>query len=87
IENGIDRLALDLAASPDAENARTLARVRDREGVAAKWRTSLGGANERSDVRRIAEASYAPRAPAWRGTLHALIVSGASAGGTSPIVH
>src|SRR5204863_7573170 len=46
IENGIDRLALDLAASPDAENARTLARVRDREGVAAKWRTSLGRSEE-----------------------------------------
>jgi hypothetical protein len=83
VENGIDRLALNLAASPETENARTLEGVRDREGVAAKWRTSLGGATEHSHVRRIAEASYAPRALAWHDTLHALVVSGVSGGALS----
>lgn len=83
IENGIHRLALDLATTPDAENARTLTRARDREWVAAKWRTSLGGATERSHVRRVAEASYAPRVLAWRDTLQALIVSGVSGGALS----
>ncbi len=83
IENGLDRLALDLAAPVDAENAATLARARDRAAVAAKWHASLGGATPRSHVRRVAEAGYAPRTLAWRDTLHALIVSGLSGGALS----
>ncbi len=80
VENGIERLALDLAVPTDSENSRTLAEARDRQGVAAKWRTSLGGATERSHVRRVAEANYAPRALAWRDTLRALTFSGISGG-------
>jgi hypothetical protein len=83
IENGMDRLALDFAATPDTENARTLARANDRVGVAAKWRVALGDAKPRSHVRRVAEASYAPRTLAWRDTLQALIFSGLSGGALS----
>jgi hypothetical protein len=83
VENGIERLALDRAVSADSKNSRTLAQARDREGVAAKWRTSLGGATQRSHVRRVAEAIYAPRTLAWRDTLHALAFSGISGGALS----
>lgn len=83
IENGIDRLAPDFTGPQDAANARTLARARDRGAVAERWRTSLGDATERSHVRRVAEADYAPRALAWRDTLHALMVSAVSGGALS----
>jgi len=83
IENGTDRLALDFGGNPGAENEATLMRARDRAGVAAKWRASLGGATPRSHVRRVAEASHAPRTLAWHDTLQALVVSGLSGGALS----
>ncbi|WP_326525361.1 DEAD/DEAH box helicase family protein [Sphingomonas sp.] len=83
IENGIDRLGIDPATPPEEENARTLARARDRTAIAEKWRRSLGGATERSHVRRVAEANYAPRALAWRDTLQALVLSGIGGGALS----
>ena len=83
IENGIDRLELDIAAPPDAANGVTLDRARNRAWVAAKWRASLGGSTPRSRVRRVAEANYAPRPLVWRDTLQALIVSALSGGALS----
>lgn len=83
IENGLDRLTMDFAAPSEMENAKTLALARDRNLVATKWRDSLGNATERSHVRRVAEASYAPRVLAWRDTLHAMIVSGVTGGAFS----
>ncbi len=84
IENGMDRLDLEQNADfVAATNATTLARAHDRTAVAAKWRASLGDATPRSHVRRVAEASYAPRRLAWRDTLQALVVSAFSGGALS----
>ena len=85
IENGMDRLALDLGGEPAAENAASLARARDRAGVAAKWQASVGGAAARSHVRRVAEVDYTPRALAWRDTLQALVVSALLGGAWSAV--
>lgn len=83
IENGTNRLALDFTGPPNLENARTLALARDRSAIAARWRTALGGAQPRSHVRRVAEASYAPRRLAWRDTLQSLVFSALSGGALS----
>ncbi|WP_420139462.1 DEAD/DEAH box helicase family protein [Sphingomonas sp.] len=82
IENGMDRLEID-PSNPDAHNAATMARARDRAAVAAKWQASLGGATPRSHVRCVADATYAPRHLAWKDTLQALVMSGLSGGAFS----
>lgn len=83
IENGIGRLGLATSDAWEQGNARSLARARDRGWVAAKWAESLGDATPRSHVRRVAEASYAPRQLAWTDTLQALVLSGVSGGAFS----
>ena len=83
IENGMERLRLHFSVEPDQLNVKTIARARDRAAVASKWGASLGDATPRSHVRRIAEASYAPRQLAWTDTLQALILSGISGGAFS----
>ncbi len=73
IESGLGRLGLNPSQSLADQNASTFALARDRRGIAAKWKVSLGDGEGRSQVRETAAPNYAPRALSTSDTLQSLV--------------
>ncbi|MEM8726113.1 MAG: RNA helicase, partial [Pseudomonadota bacterium] len=73
IESGLGRLALDPSQSIARLNEATFAGAADREGIADKWKSSLGDGEVRARVRETAAPNYAPRRLSVVDTLHALV--------------
>ncbi len=79
ISNGIGRL--DISSHDwdvehiDGKNEHMFAYARQRSEIAQKWTYSLGDAEQRSHVHKIAEANYAPRAGSYDQTLQYLSIS------------
>ncbi len=80
IEDGVARLGLDPSQSLSTTNSRTFAFASDRQGIAERWRTSLGMGSERSRVRETAAPNYAPQALSRIDTLQSLVWSATASG-------
>ncbi len=85
IENGMDRLDIDLSLSVEARNALTLERAENRNATLGHWSKSLGSATERKALREVAETTGAPMTSTihLHHTLQKLAVSALGGGAVS----